>query len=221
MHARRLWPYFAMVATPLIAADYWPAQHWRTATPESQGIDSQGLAAALDQVTNQHLGVHSLLVIRHGHAVLDSYFYPYRSGTPHDLASITKSITSILTGIAVGQGIIELDQPVLSFFPAERPANPEESKRRITVENLARMESGMDCGYTPGEQELEQMKRSPDWVRFALALPMKYDPGTHSSYCSPGYHLLGSVVAAAAQQPEAEFARKNLFAPLGIRDVIW
>src|SRR5687767_6209507 len=203
------------------AAEYWPGRQWRTALPESQGIDSQALTAALDQVLQQKLGVHSVLVIRHGHAVLDAYVYPYNPGTPHDVASVTKSITSVLTGIAVGQGILKLDQPLLGFFPSEAPANPDEKKRRITIENMLRMESGLECGYVPGEVELEQMKRSPNWVRFALALPMKYDPGTHSSYCSPGYHLLGSAIGAAARQSELEFGRKHLFGPLGIRDVEW
>ena len=206
---------------PAPAAAYWPDRHWRTATPESQGLDSQVLAAAVDQVLQKHLGVHSMLVIRHGYAVLDTYFYPYASGTPHDLASVTKSITSTLTGIAVARGLIQTGQPLLSFFPQEKPANSDEQKRRITVGNLVRMESGLDCGYTPGEQELEQMKRSANWVQFALALPMKYDPGTHSSYCSPGYHLLGSAIAAAAHQSELEFGRKYLFEPLGIREVVW
>src|SRR5689334_17288580 len=151
MPAPKLFLCLAAAIMPALASDYWPGQHWRTATPESQGIDSLALAGAVDQVRDQHLGVHSLLVIRHGYAVLDTYFYPYNDATPHDLASITKSITSVLTGIAVQQKLIKLDQPVLSFFPGERPADPEESKRRITVENLVRMESGMDCGYAPGE----------------------------------------------------------------------
>ncbi len=202
-------------------APYFPDGHWRTATPESQGLDSQALASVVDQVLQKHLGVHSLLVIRHGYAVLDAYFYPYNSGTPHDLASVTKTITSTLTGIAVARGLIRTDQPLLPFFPQEQPADPDPQKRKITVGNLLRMESGLDCGYAPGEQELEQMKRSANWVRFALALPMKYDPGTHSSYCSPGYHLLGSVIAAAAHQSELDFGRKYLFEPLGIRDVLW
>jgi CubicO group peptidase (beta-lactamase class C family) len=204
------------------AADpYFPGRKWRTATPESQGIDSAALAAAVDAVMQQKLGVHSILVIRHGHAVLDASFYPYDPGTPHDMASVTKSITSSLTGIAVAQGLVKLETPLLSLFPKEAPANPDEQKKRITVENLLHMESGLDCGFAPGEKELEEMKRSPNWVQFALGLPMKYDPGTHSAYCSPGYHLLASVVASAAKQSELEFARKNLFGPLGIRDVIW
>ena len=212
----------AAACLSLHAADtYWPREKWRTAQPESQGLDSQALASALDQVLQKHLGVHSVLVIRHGYTVLDAYFYPYNSSVPHDLASVTKSLTSVLTGIAVGRGLIKTDQKLLSFFPKERPEKPDELKQRITVGNLLHMESGLDCGYLPGEQELEQMKRSADWVRFALALPMKYEPGTHSSYCSPGYHLLGSAIASAARQSELEFARKHLFGPLGVRDAVW
>jgi len=164
---------------------YWPARHWRTAQPESQGVDSRLLTSAIDQVIEQRLGVHSLLVIRHGYAVLHVDFYPYSSDTPHDLASVTKSITSALAGIAVGQGLVRMDQPLLSFFPAESPANPDPRARRITVGDVVHMESGLDCGYAPGEQELELMKRSPDFVRFALSLPQRHDPGTHASYCSP------------------------------------
>ncbi len=200
---------------------YWPSQKWRTATPESQGIDSELLAAAIDQVAEKHLGVHSLLVIRHGYAVVDATFYPYNASTPHDLASVTKTVTSVLTGVAVAQKLIRLDQPLLRLFPKESPASPDPQKQKITIENMLRMESGLDCGYEPGERELEQMKRSPNWVQFALSLPMKYDPGTHSSYCSPGYHLLGSAIGAAAGVKEADFAQKFLFDPLGIRGVVW
>jgi CubicO group peptidase (beta-lactamase class C family) len=200
---------------------YWPTGKWRTASPESQGLDSQVLASVIDEVVQKQLGVHSLLVIRHGYAVLDAYFYPYDGNSPHDLASVTKTVTSVLTGIAVDRGVIKLDQPLLSFFANEAPKNPDDQKRKITVGDLLRMESGLDCGYTPGELELEQMKRSPNWVQFALALPMKYEPGTHSSYCSPGYHLLGSVIASAAHMSELEFGRKYLFEPLGIQGVVW
>ena len=200
---------------------YFPSAHWRTATPESQGIDSTALAAALDQVTQKHLGVHSLLVIRHGYLIADAYFFPYSGSAPHDLASVTKTLTSTLTGIAVGRGVLKLDDKVLGFFPGQAPADAAAAKQRLTIGDLVRMESGLDCGYAPGEQELEQMKRSPDWVRFALALPMKYDPGTHSAYCSPGYHLLGSALAGAAHETERDFAMKELFEPLGVTNVLW
>ena len=65
------------------------------------------------------------------------------------------------------------------------------------------------------------MKRSPNWVQFTLVLPMKYEPGSHSAYCSPGYHLLGSVIGSAAHMSELEFGRKYLFEPLGMQRVVW
>jgi CubicO group peptidase (beta-lactamase class C family) len=204
-----------LIASLSAQSVYYPAAEWRSATPESQGIDSNALANALDQVTEKHLGVHSLLVIRHGYVVADAYFYPYAPGTLHDLASVTKTITSTLTGAAVGRGLIKLDDKVATIFPNQgAPSN-------ITVGDLVRMESGLDCGYAPGEQELEQMKRSPDWVRFALALPVKYAPGTHSAYCSPGYHLLGSALAAAARKSEQDFGMAAVFEPIGIRKILW
>ncbi len=202
----------ALCAQPV----YFPAAQWRTATPESQGLDSTALAAVIGQVPEKHLGVHSLLVIRHGYVVADAYFFPYAAGTLHDLASVTKTVTSTLTGVAVGRGLIKLDDKLTAYFPGQAAG-----KEKITIGDLVRMESGLDCGYAPGEQELEQMKRSPDWVRFALGLPVKYDPGTHSAYCSPGYHLLGSAIAAAAKQTERDFGMQYLFEPIGIRNVVW
>ena len=223
LRSSKLVPLAAILLYPGASSQtsYWPAGHWRTAQPESQGVDARLLTAAIDQVIEQRLGVHSILVIRHGYAVFHADFYPYSSDTPHDLASVTKSITSALAGIAVGKGLIRMDQPLLPFFPEERPAGPDPRAARITVGNVVHMESGFDCGYVPGEQELELMKQSPDFVRFALSLPMRYDPGTHASYCSPEYHLLGSLVAAAAHESELDFARRNLFGPLGIHTVIW
>ena len=87
--------------------------------------------------------------------------------------------------------------------------------------DVVHMELGFECGFVTGQRELEQMKRTPDYLRFALSMPMREDPGKHASYCSPGYHVLGSIVAAASRGTELEFARRNLFEPLGIRDVIW
>src|SRR4051794_19250190 len=104
---------------PMICLTLWGETAWRTASPESQGLDSQALSATIDQVIEKRLGVHSILVIRHGYAVLDADIYPYNSGTPHDLASVTKTITSTLTGVAVSQGVLKTDQRVLSFFPKE------------------------------------------------------------------------------------------------------
>ena len=203
------------------SADYYPTKAWRESTPEEQGLDSKVLAGMVDGIMQKHLNVHSVTVIRHGNVVLDTYFYPYRRTATHDVASVSKSITAAITGIAVDKGLIKVDQTMLSFFPKEAPADPDPLKQKVTVANLLNMQSGLDCGFAPGEQELEQMRRTNTWVKYTLALPMKYEPGGKFGYCSPGYHVLSSIVTAATHEQEVEFGRKNLFEPLGIKDVVW
>ncbi|MEP6536567.1 MAG: serine hydrolase [Bryobacteraceae bacterium] len=184
---------------------YWPTKGWREALPETQGIDSQALAQAIEQ---RPAGLHSLLVIRHGYVVLDSYFYPFAPGSVHDAASVTKSITSAIVGIAVDKGLIRTSQ---TAFP----------NSKIKVENLLTMTPGLECGFKPGEQELAEMKLSAHWVDYAKHLAVKYDPGVKFGYCSPGFHLLSSIVSAATHSSELEFGRKYLFDPLGIKDIVW
>src|SRR5450432_2353022 len=78
---------------------YYPTKAWRESTPEEQGLDSQVLAGMVDSISQKHLNVHSVTVIRHGYVVLDTYFYPYRATATHDVASVTKRITAALVGI--------------------------------------------------------------------------------------------------------------------------
>src|SRR5579862_5175513 len=81
-------------------AELWPTAGWPAATPESQGLDSNALAYAIETVRARHLPVHSIFVERNGYAVLDAYFFPYRDDETHGLASVTKSVVSTLVGIA-------------------------------------------------------------------------------------------------------------------------
>jgi CubicO group peptidase (beta-lactamase class C family) len=205
-----------------LPVDEWPIRGWRTATPESQGLDSGVLADLLDHARSRRLPIHSLLLIRHGQIVLDATFYPYESGTPHDVASVTKSVTSVLVGIALDKGYLKsVHQPVLPLLPAAAPAIVDPRKERLTIEHLLTMTSGLDCGFAPGEQELAAMRSTMDWAAFALALPMRAEPGAQYSYCSPNNHLLSAIVSAQTGGSALTFARKHLFGPLGIRDVTW
>src|SRR5207237_4553082 len=91
---------------------------WRTATPEEVGIDSVPLVEMFDFVRERQIPVHSIQLVRGGRLVLDAYFYPYDGRTRHDVASVTKSITSTLVGLAIERGYIhDVRQPVLGFFP--------------------------------------------------------------------------------------------------------
>ncbi len=199
----------------------WPTSGWRTCAPEEQGFDSVKLAEGLSAIRQKGLDLHSVSIVRNGVMLLDAYFYPYDGKTVHDQASVTKSIMTTLIGIAADQGKLKLDDPMLSFFPGRAVANRNAAKERITVRHLASMSSGLECTSANDEQTLHEMERSPDFVQFTLDRKMIGEPGSQFVYCSPGMHLLSAILQKATGMTALEFARLNLFEPLGIRDVIW
>jgi CubicO group peptidase (beta-lactamase class C family) len=203
------------------APEYWPTAGWRSSTPEEHGFDSAKMAEGLLAIRDNNINIHSLMIVRHGSVILDAYFYPYDGTICHDLASVTKSLMTTLIGIAADQGKLDLDQPVLSFFPDRAIANRDERKERITVRHLASMSSGLDCTEEDGERTQREMRASPDWVQFVLDRPVAWEPGTHFVYCSPGMHLLSAVLQEATGMTALDFARANLFEPLDITDVNW
>jgi len=194
---------------------------WPTAPPETQGFDSAALADVIEQIDAQGLPIDSVQVARSGVLILDAYFYPYPGEQKHDIASVTKSVTSTLIGIAIDQGLLALDQGVLTSFPELAPDPASNGKSDIDLRHLLTMTSGLDCGRSPGEPELFEMIGSDHYVRYALELPMAVAPGTDWAYCSPGSHLMSAMIAKAAETSTLEFAEENLFGPLGITDVAW
>jgi CubicO group peptidase (beta-lactamase class C family) len=202
--------------------DYWPTHGWRSTAPEEQGIDSGKLAEGLLAIREKQFNIHSLLIIRNGLIVLDAYFYPYDGKTFHELASVTKSIMTTLIGIAADQGKLKLDQPMLSFFPDLVIANRDSNKKRVTARHLASMCSGLDSvGLERDEGTLNDMRAAPDWVQFAIDRKVVHKPGRVFVYDSPGMHLLSAILQKATGMTAFEYARSNLFEPLGIHDVIW
>ncbi len=204
-----------------VAPDYYPTQGWRTSTPEEQGFDSVKLAEGLRAIREKNIAIHSLTLIRNGSVFLDAYFYPYDGSIYHDLASETKSVMTTLIGIAASQGKLNLDAPMVSFFPNRTIANRDARKERITVRHLASNSSGLDCTEEGNERTLQEMWASPDWVLFVLDRPMTYEPGTHWTYCSPGMHLLSAILQQATGMTAHAYAREYLFKPLGILESDW
>ncbi|MBM3239713.1 serine hydrolase [Candidatus Poribacteria bacterium] len=162
------------------------------------------------------------MLIRNGLVGVDAYFYPYDGKTVHELASVTKSIMTTLIAIASDRGKLKLDQPMLSFFPERAIVNRDARKERITVRHLTSMSSGLDSvGKEQDEGTLKEMMASPDWVQFSLDRRVVWEPGTNFIYDSPVIHLLFPILQQATGMTALEFARKNLFEPLGIQEAIW
>ena len=200
---------------------YWPTEGWQTTTPEAQGFHSAKLAEGLLAIQENGTPVHSLMLIRDGYVLLDSTFYPYDGSTVHDLASDTKSVMTTLIGIAADQGLLDLDAPLVSFFPDRTIANLDAQKESVTVRHLVSLTSGLKCDPQGDEQDLADMWASENWVQFALDRPSVAAPGKRFVYCGPDMHLLSAIVQQATGMTALEFARQNLFESLGIHDVVW
>jgi len=94
------------------------------ATPESQGVSSLELAKFVDALDTELEELHSVMVVRHGHVVAEGWWRPYEADLPHLLYSLTKSFTSTAVGLAEAQGLLSLDDKVVSYFPGLAPARP-------------------------------------------------------------------------------------------------
>jgi len=200
---------------------YWPTNGWEEATPESEGFNSEKLADRLDAIRQKGMDIHSLMIVRNGSVILDSYFYPYGGLNYHDVASVTKSIMTTLIGIAADQGKLSLDDPILSFFPDLKISNIDMMKKQITVRHLVSNSSGFRFNEKDDDATIRGMTGTDDWVKAALNPPITHKPGTHFAYYSPGMHLLSAILQKATGMTALEFAKANLFAPLGIKEVYW
>jgi CubicO group peptidase (beta-lactamase class C family) len=211
-----------LAAQDLAAPSRWPTDAWVESPPEAQGLSSSDLADALEFARTSSINIHSLLVVRNGVVVLDAYFYPFTREMRHDVASVTKSITSLLVGIAIDERfLVGVEQPAVSTLPDALTRGLDQRKARIRIVDLLAMQSGLDCGLIRGEPELREMMGQPDWVAYALSLPIVTEPGTGFGYCSPNYHLLSAVLTSATGLSALDYARARLFEPLGIDDVAW
>ncbi|MEM1095664.1 MAG: serine hydrolase [Bacteroidota bacterium] len=185
-------------------------------------LDTAVIGSMARQIDAQALDLHSLLILRGGKLAFEAYYNGYTRHTPHDIRSATKSITSLLTGIAIDQGALgSVDEPLMEHLGAGYPDITD--KDDLTLRHLLTMSSGLDCHdrdrTTRGQED--RMYRSKDWVRYFLSLNRTYAPADTTLYCTGGVVALGAAIAAATDQDVAAFADAVLFAPLGIENYQW
>ncbi|MHA2231340.1 MAG: serine hydrolase domain-containing protein, partial [Candidatus Hodarchaeales archaeon] len=123
---------------------YYPTDGWRTSTLEEQGIDSAYLVNMSNFIDEFSIAMDSILIIRNGFLVYENFFAYYDYTNIHQMFSTTKSLTSILIGIANRTGFVtNLDERIIELFPERNFANLDDRKRDITIRHLLRMECGI------------------------------------------------------------------------------
>jgi CubicO group peptidase (beta-lactamase class C family) len=163
--------------------------------------------------------LHSLLVSWRGRIVLEEYFNGARPARMANVKSVSKSIISALVGIAIERGLIQsVREPIAPYFPGMLDSAADAPKRRITVEDLLTMRSGLES--TSG-RNYGSWVRSSNWVRFVLTRPLEATPGETIEYSTGNTHLLSAILTRATRMSTWQFAEQSLARPLGFSLARW
>ncbi len=191
------------------------ALSWSTATVSEVGGSPAKVVRGLDRAGTNHR-LRSLLVVKNGLLVVEEYFGVGGRDDLHDVRSVTKSVVSALTGIALARGDIRsLDDPIAGYLgPLVPGLDPE--KGAITIRHLLTMTSGLEWDESGGFGSYSDWIRSRDHLGFLLDKPFAAAPGSRFNYNSAAVHLLGVVLEQATVMQLPTLARFALFDPMGI-----
>ncbi|MCE4563913.1 serine hydrolase [Maribellus sp. CM-23] len=197
---------------------------WKTPPENKDGLKvanalSPGEKAFLDsiipKIAESKFGrINSILVSKDHQLFCEEYFWGYQAKDLHPVESVTKSVTSLLTGIAIDQGKISgTDEKIADIFPEIRHNQPE-LFNQITLEHLLSMTSG--C-----ESKDDQLTKSEDRLNFCLNRKIIRTPGEVFQYDGGNTEILGAVIHRKTGMFADKFAMKYLFEPLNIQSVKW
>ncbi len=203
---------------------YWPTEGWRNETPEKLDLDSPKLIAMVNQIKTSIPTIDSVIVIRHCYVAVEEYFGTFNATTKHHIYSCTKSIVSTLIGIALDRGeIISVNSKVLDLLPNYQPENISDWKSKLTLRNLLMMSSGLDSrdDYPDDWIWIDRLINAEDAVKYSLNLDITVQPGTVFKYTNANSHLLSAILIEKTGMATLAYAKRNLFEPLGISNVMW
>jgi CubicO group peptidase (beta-lactamase class C family) len=195
---------------------------WKTQSLEAAGIRQQPLAALVSRIRdNTFPRVYSVLIVKDGKLVFEEYFAGHHRYQFYEMHSVSKSVTSILVGIAVDRGLIGVDDPVYTYFDDFKGLEWIDRPYPVTIENLLTMTHGTDWDersrpLSDPKNSIRAMTDGDDWLHFILNHKLVEPPGTRFNYAGGMTVLLGEIVSRTSGLDLGGFAELYLFHPMGI-----
>jgi len=195
---------------------YFPHDKWATISPEAAGIPGKALENLLARVEHEDMRMCGLILLHEGHMVLEHYWNPKYKEQPKSVASVTKSVVSILAGIAISEGLLDEDAAVISFFPEAFSKLFGNGRRKsyaaLRVKHLLSMTSGR--------------KNDSSWNRKNAVggffkPPLANAPGSHFAYLNGDFNMVAAILQRVTGKDLLEYANEKLFIPLGIEKPQW
>lgn len=163
--------------------------------------------------------ISSILINQKRELIAEEYFGSMNAGRAHNIKSASKSVLSILVGIAIDRGYLEgVHQPIGEFFPDYFEANPDSLKEAITIGDLLTMRSGL---ASTSRRSYGRWVTSNNWINYKLSQPVTGIPGIDRNYSTGNTHLLSVIITRASGMSTREFAIRYLFDPMNIRLAGW
>jgi len=192
------------------------------ATPKKTAIKrakvNSSLKVAMDDylqdAKEKNLNIQSVMVLQHGKVLYEKWLNGGEPQTPHILNSVSKTFTSAAVGLAIEEGLLSLDDKLISFFPDDLPPSPSENLKKVTIRHLLTM----NCGH---DSEPSFRRDIDTWVKTFLAWPVEHEPGTYYCYNSMGTYMLSAIVQKVTGQKIVDYLQPRLFDPLGIEAPRW
>lgn len=186
-------------------------------TPEAQGVASKAILKMLDALKEKQYKIHSLMLLRHGNVIAEGWWKPYARDHKRYVYSLSKSFTSSALGFAVAEGLLTVEDKVISFFPDDLPEEVSENLAAMRIKDLLTMTTGHEEDATMGMVE----KGRRNWVKGFLSLPVQRKPGTLFVYNSAATYMVSAIVTKVTGLSVLEYLKPRLFSPLGITDITY
>lgn len=186
-------------------------------TPAQHGFDPQGVIDFLAAIEDDDVELHSLMVMRGGAVIAEGWWAPYRAAEPQQVNSVSKTIVGMAVGFALEEGLLSLEDRVVTFFPEDLPPQVDERVQQIRVRDLLTMTTGHATETIVGMTTDPEGNR----IRGFFAQPVQHDPGSFFCYNSGASYLLSALVRKVTGQTLMDYLRTRLFEPLGIEGTTW
>ena len=171
------------------------------------------LQGYVDGLAKRGLTVYGTVVRQHNREIASHY---WRTDERINIHSLSKSFLSCAVGIAIDEGLMKLDDQVISYFPEKLDASPTPWQEKLTIRNLLTMSPGHSKGILLGDQR--DALEDTDWVHYFLNYPMDFEPGTQFAYDTGATFMCSAILQKQSGMTALDYLKPRLFTPLGIRN---
>lgn len=210
-------------------------KYFKRIKAEEAEVSPGALAELYQKLEDAQLGLHSFMVYKNGGVVAEAWWNPYRPELGHTLFSASKTFTGLAVGFAVQEGLLSLEDRVVSFFKEYLPARHCENMEKMQLRHLLTMSTGFasdphDFNWPRPDDILarspscfheEKIVDDVDWIRNFFEHYVAYEPGSEFVYCTHASYLMSVIVQKVTGRTAFAYLKEKLFDPLNISPVSW